>query len=562
MGNLYISKVKIKEFRRFYNTELYLNKFITLIAGQNATSKSTLLGMLCQPFTFTDKKRYSKNGNQSAYLKNYHGVNLDNYNNILGKKFAYDANEVFRLSSLHDTKDKKYEYSIFFDGDVALNPKLNNGLLVRGEDRPDVDKVRFVAGLGKSSNKGEGNFPHPVIYLGMERHWPLANYKEVKLENSLLSDLNEKDKVWFSQNYNDILLLSESSNVAESVELDGKKRLGINSKDYNSESFSAGQSNLGQILTSILAFRKLKEKLDTTYCGGLLLIDEIDSTLHASSQFKLLDFLVKESEELKLQIVGTTHSLFLLEKALYGKYKKTIKVVYLERVDNTIEISQPEDFETINLKLKSEASLERDTHKKVSVICEDIVAHNFLSALLGPNLRKYVNNIYSKNIDSISHTYVDNLLPLIGKVKELDKVIFIPDGDAKRNDFEKKYKNLIYLPGDMAMECLILKFLISINDKNPLWKNLKGKNLNKQSLILMSKAKYPLLMSDISKTNDRYKEYKKECKSWFKEKQVFWGRGMAIVFKAWIKENETICNEFRKKFKKILERCLEEKISD
>ena len=47
-----IDKISIEQFRRFENVEFEISKNITLIAGQNGISKSTLLGMLCQPFSF------------------------------------------------------------------------------------------------------------------------------------------------------------------------------------------------------------------------------------------------------------------------------------------------------------------------------------------------------------------------------------------------------------------------------------------------------------------------------------------------------------------------------
>jgi predicted ATP-dependent endonuclease of OLD family len=49
-----ISKVEIEKFRGFENIEFDLGSQLTIIAGQNGTQKTTILGMLTQPFTITD----------------------------------------------------------------------------------------------------------------------------------------------------------------------------------------------------------------------------------------------------------------------------------------------------------------------------------------------------------------------------------------------------------------------------------------------------------------------------------------------------------------------------
>ena len=91
-----------------------------------------------------------------------------------------------------------------------------------------------------------------------------------------------------------------------------KKGIGINTDKYSSITNSAGQDNIGQIIMAIMSFRKLKKEYKG-YKGGLLLIDEIEATLHPIAQIKLLDFLYRACKELNLQVVFTTHSVALLE---------------------------------------------------------------------------------------------------------------------------------------------------------------------------------------------------------------------------------------------------------
>ena len=246
-----IDKIYIDKFRRFNNVEFVLSGNITLIAGQNGTSKSTLLGMLCQPFSFGNI-RGPKSGadDNSMYTKNYHGLKLNEFTGINGSKFSYDSDEVFRLSNRHDTLEKKYKYKIFLQGTcLDSNSAIeSNGLQVEAKKRND--RIRFVAGPGGSHEAGEGNFPHPVIYLGLNRLWPLAMLKRVNVGKT--KSTSEVDQKWYVKKYNEILVLDESENDTELLQSDkGFKQdfIGPASKDYNSESCSAGQDNLGQILT-------------------------------------------------------------------------------------------------------------------------------------------------------------------------------------------------------------------------------------------------------------------------------------------------------------------------
>ena len=53
---LIVDYLEIESFRKFEeNSKIEIGKNLTLIVGQNATSKSTVLGMICQPFEFTQK---------------------------------------------------------------------------------------------------------------------------------------------------------------------------------------------------------------------------------------------------------------------------------------------------------------------------------------------------------------------------------------------------------------------------------------------------------------------------------------------------------------------------
>ena len=82
--NMIIQRMEIEKFRAFQNTSFALGKRITAIAGRNATQKTTLLGMLGQPFTISSNHPM-------------HGcTTIDGYN------FRSQFKEKFKISPKYD----------------------------------------------------------------------------------------------------------------------------------------------------------------------------------------------------------------------------------------------------------------------------------------------------------------------------------------------------------------------------------------------------------------------------------------------------------------------------
>lgn len=54
--NFGIESIEIDRFRNFTPMTIKLGRYVTVISGQNGTGKSTLLGMLGQPFGMAEMK--------------------------------------------------------------------------------------------------------------------------------------------------------------------------------------------------------------------------------------------------------------------------------------------------------------------------------------------------------------------------------------------------------------------------------------------------------------------------------------------------------------------------
>lgn len=277
-----IDKLIIEKFRSFYpNSVLDLGDKITLIAGQNGTSKSTILGMLSQPLGFPNRQKVN-----SLYTSAYHGIELENYKTATGKYFKADYSEIFRMSDKFD-KIGEHSYSIFISGkNIDISDQIkNSGLVVTSEARKDQksNHLRFVTNSA-SRKPGEGNFPHPVIYIGLERLRPLAKCEKITNAESTL-DINDKE--YIDKMYRRILNALPADDISsETIDTGNAKGFyqSIKTNEYDSLGASAGQDNIGQLLTALVSFRQLKRNLMNRYFGGLLLIDELDVTLHPVSQ--------------------------------------------------------------------------------------------------------------------------------------------------------------------------------------------------------------------------------------------------------------------------------------
>jgi len=309
------------------------------------------------------------------------------------------------------------------------------------------------------------------------------------------------------------------------------------STDYDGESCSAGQDNLGQLLTAILSFRRLKRELGPKYRGGMLLIDELDATLHAKAQAKLLELLCAVSNELGLQVVATTHSLYLLEKAFKSSLRQDTEVIYLLNSDGAIALEVCTSYEDIRDYLKVEATppLTRKPGK-VSVVFEDKEGQYLFQQICGLKLRSYIS---VGNTTTYGAGHLKNLGVLSTKLPELHDIILVPDGDMAKT-WSKPPTNLVTLPGDARPETLAYRQLFSMLECASFWRNC-SLTYTRQFAITANGGK-------ALETGDN----KAWVKNWYKGQSKYWGRGNQTVFKSWVRSHKPECLKFFNKFLKLL----------
>lgn len=513
-----IKKVHIEKFRGFTNSEFTLGEYVTLIAGQNGTQKSTLLGMLSQPFTL------SKNSPM-------HGEKP-----LSGGNFRSKFKEKFRFSPTFD-KPKDHEWTLHLTNS-------SSPFTIQSMTR---DKESSVLRFWRKGNRaaGSGYIQLPVIYLSLKRLFPLGEEEDSETSTSTAVILTQLEKEWFSSHYKKIMINhSEDLSSVDYVKSPNKDTLGVTTSTYDWNTNSAGQDNIGKILLAILSFKRLKEKYNQDYKGGLLAIDEIDATLYPGSQIKLLDTFKVFCKDYKIQIVATTHSLQLLEKAdkLKKSRAKQYKTVYLKKEDGMIVVDDNLDFERIIHHLNLSVGKKAPSVPKLPIYTEDPECIHFVRALIGRNFP----NISYSNLKFGCGNYIQLSTKKIPDFTFPNSIIVL-DGDAAPRLVGKRLKNFICLPGELNPEGMLATFLHNLSHSDPFWKS-KDPDYSHQHCFL-------------DFTLDEILADRNQAKLWYNQQldTGFWGQHANLLYKRFLLTIPDEHTEFISKFKKIYNSTLDSK---
>jgi AAA15 family ATPase/GTPase len=262
-----IDKISINKFRGFENVDFQLGTLLTVISGQNGTQKTTILGMLSQPFSITDENNP-----------------MIDEKPLCGGSFKSAFSDKFKFSKKFDNAGE-HEWTLGFKNNVF--PRYTVESIHRDKS---AGTIRFWQKGTKS--KGSGYIQLPVIYLSLKRLLPIG--EDNKLRESKSIKLTKDEFMFYQEWHNKILILTrDNDKIISSSYLTStnKQTLGANTNHYDWNTNSAGQDNISKILLAILSFKRLKEKYKNDYKGGILAIDEIDATFYTGSQIKLIDAL-------------------------------------------------------------------------------------------------------------------------------------------------------------------------------------------------------------------------------------------------------------------------------
>ncbi len=511
-----INEVHIKRFRGFDDVRFTLGTNLTVIAGQNGTQKTTVLGMLSQPFSITDK------------LNPLFGEIP-----LCGGNYRSSFAEKFKLSEAFD-KAQSHEWTLTLNN--VTEPEFTVESIKRDKSS---EAIRFWQ-KGKRT-KGSGYIQLPVIYLSLSRLFPIG--EDVNIGSSTDITLTEDELTFYKEWHDKILIIPDGQMISvDYLKSKQKNTLGANTSYYDWKMNSAGQDNIGKILLAILSFKRLKEKYKEAYTGGILAIDELDTTLYPASQLKLVEALRKFSTKYSIQVIFTTHSLTILKEVCLHQenphISNQIKVIYLQKEDINVKAIEGVTYEAIKQKLNVKLS-PKQKRKKVNVYTEDKEGEIFAKALLKrrASILQFVSctmgcsnylELAKKNIDGFK--YPNSIIVLDGDVRT----------EASNMRKLKNFKHFLLLPGNESPERLLAKFLHKLPESSPHWDKIC-------SGYIKQIAFRDYQLKDITDIKSREK-----AKSWFNQQKQYWGRGCSNVINLWIAENQSEVDQFIEEFDELI----------
>lgn len=444
MPKTQLKKLIIEKFRALNNVELEFGDYITVVCGKNGTSKSSILGIAAQIFSF--EKDYVKDENLS-------------FRQITGGAFKSQYSEHFRISDKFDVPGSMTVNIELQDGytDQAATAKLE--LMKRGKSSRPVVRNNSTA-TGNTSR----NFTHPVIFLSLKRLYPIAD-RDYKISDF---DYLQEHKQDFINLTNELLNRSSSHVTGTEGTISSAVAHGEN---YDQESVSAGEDNAGQIILALMSFRKLKEEYPD-YKGGLLLIDEADAGLFPTAQVNLLKMLDRECKNLNLQVVMTSHSPVLIEYAFEQsqQFRRKYKTVYLSNTFGDVQVIQDWSWAQISadINTKTIAAASGASLPKVNVYFEDKEAADFFAALIS---RQPVKQ-FTTPLPEITLGCSNYLQLIQKKISEFsERSIVCLDADQAKHVEGKNLKTIVLLPGSLPPDQLIFEHLYNLSADHEFWKN-------------------------------------------------------------------------------------------
>lgn len=175
-----IKSVEIEKFRAFENVSFTLGKRLTAISGRNATQKTTVLGMIGQPFTISK-------GNPM-----YGSKTIDGYN------FRSQFSEKVKISPKHDIIGQHKWKLKLHDG--VYNKTYYAVESIARKQAKRAQTLRFWN--AESRARGAGYIQLPVYYLSLSRLFPIGESGKTK---SVPSTLTPEELSYCITNYRTIL---------------------------------------------------------------------------------------------------------------------------------------------------------------------------------------------------------------------------------------------------------------------------------------------------------------------------------------------------------------------
>lgn len=429
-----IKDINISQYRKLKDIILNFTREVNAISGANSTCKTSILHIISN--SFQKVKKSSTNLINKDCLSIIQNINLS-------------INPKIELLS---RGDKKYNdpasgkkgtlYTVHYLNSISLDFRRHNYKLTsRFSIKP------------KYRNRSSENLPSlPVIYLGINRLVPYGEfidddsvkYVSKKLPLEYQNELNKLYKRFTQYNISNVKIqkMGAIKNRADFI----TDKIGV----YGN-TVSAGEDNLYIILTALVSLKFYFNSIASSQeVESILLIDELDASLHPGLQNNLIKLFVNFSKEYKIQIIFTTHSVSSLE----SMFNNNQNVIYL--IDNLSKVDCMENPNLYKIKMYLYEQSEQTLYKNnvILVFTEDNEARYFIDILFRYFSRKDDSfKIAFSYLHLVNANIGSNILHDIFKDNHVNSLLYksicILDGDQCSN----LHKNMISLPGNTRNSC-------------------------------------------------------------------------------------------------------------
>lgn len=525
-----IQNINIKQYRRLKDENFSFDQNVTAISGTNGTCKTSLLHIISNSF-----KRVSANNNK------FYDKNVMKVINAINQSVNPKIETLTKGDTIYNDPAPNLKgnlYSVRYMGDKTLDYRRHN---TKKENRYAI-KPHY------SKGKNETLPECPVLYLNLGRLYNYGEFRNDDKINKIYCKLPEKYQNMLIKNYEDLTGI-KISNLSPNKMGDIKNRADFLSdmEGIDSNTISSGEDNLYIILTALVSLRYYFDNINSeNSIESILLIDEIDATLHPGLQYELYDLIYDYSCNYKIQVVFTTHSLSLIEYIL----EKKKQLIYLVNQGNSSQQLEDVNIHTIKKLLKHDFGTEITSMKKIPVFMEDDEARDFFDLVIDymkdemklasiMNIAPYLYKVNTKmSAANLKTLFKDKYL--MGSTM---KSICILDGD--QND---DLTNMIMtLPGTKSFENEIYDFLLYLTEndskllKNQIFYNMGyQKNIIKKEIIdEIKKFENEQKESKVKgiSTKGKEREFNKEL--YKKHKNFF-----ILLMKLWLESNEKEIKKF------------------
>lgn len=534
-----IYKIILQRYRKFKTQEIEFCPTVNLISGTNGTCKSSLLHIISNSFQAVQRT--------TPWLTN---KNFPKFFSSVNQQVNPKVNNLARGDKVYNDPALGHKGSFF--GVTYFGRNQNEIVEFRRHNTTlNTDSPRYY--IKPQYKKGDTKaLPFcPVVYLGLSR---LLAFGEFEHENDL-----KTSKIGFPLEYLDEAknLYKKFTNI-EIKDIETQKMGSIKTRfefvsdkqGIDSNTISSGEDNLSIIINSLLSLKYYAECIDNqayfahsnTDVKSVLLIDELDATLHPSVQDKLLNTLAEFSQAYGIQVFATTHSLSLLEYALKHKHR----VLYLINNVDSVEPMNLPDINKIKLHLNSQNQSEIYEGKAIPIYSEDAEARELIKLLFSYKADKdrEADNIVNgfNNVARLFHLVEVNLgannLKDIFDDKYLKsstiQAVCILDGD--KNSDKNLSNRILVLPGNNNPEEMLKHYSLELFNatNSEFWRmsSIVDRGYSKQYFSERVKPD----LDNISISESSGLPNRSENKKFFNTHKDF----LLLVFGYWLKQD---CNQ-------------------